>query len=165
MSMPTAVKVLTATTTISGLVGVYLFYDYKTCHPMRKVKYEPKEALVRLHNIGVNQLPVSWYLQMSLPELETYNGKGHNPTYFSAAGNVYDVSTSAMFQSTYSQWAGQDATVALAKMSLRQEDISRTDGWKSLSEQDRKSLDSWKLYLDEKYYIKARLKEWYAEDD
>jgi predicted heme/steroid binding protein len=164
MSMPTAVKVLSATTTISGLSGLYLWYDHRTCHPMRKVKYEPKEALVRLHNACVNHMPVSWYYQLSLQELKAYNGKGNNPTYFSTAGNVYDVSTSGMFQSTYSQWAGQDATVALAKMSLQQGDISRIDGWKNLSEQDQKSLDSWIRYLDEKYYIKARLKEWYAEN-
>jgi predicted heme/steroid binding protein len=163
MSMPTAVKVLTATTTITSIGGIYLLYDFKTCHPMRKVKYEPKEALVRLHNVCVNQLPVSWYRQLSLQELQAYNGQGRRPTYFSTAGNVYDVSTSGMFQSTYSQWAGQDATVALAKMSLQPQDISRTDGWKNLSEQDRKSLDSWIRYLDEKYYIKARLKEWYHE--
>eukprot|EP00797_Seminavis_robusta_P010602 Sro178_g078060.2 (110) ;mRNA; f:21138-21467 len=102
---------------------------------------------------------------MSLRDLESFNGKNGNGTYFSAAGKIYDVSTSDMFASAYSRWAGRDATVALAKMSLKPEDISRTDIWKSLDESDQKSLVSWLSYFDEKYYIRGRLKEYYEEDN
>jgi predicted heme/steroid binding protein len=162
-STNTAVKLLSATTASTGLVGAYLWYDYKTCHPMRKIKYEPNEALIRFHNTCVNQLPFL-VSTLSLQELQRFNGQGTHPTYFSAAGKVYDVSRSEMFSSTYSQWAGRDATVALAKMSLDPSDISRTDVWKQLSPEDEKSLKSWTYYFDEKYQIKHWLKEYVEEE-
>ena len=152
---------LGGTTTILG--GAYLWYDYKSCHPMRKRvgNYDPTEALIRFHNTCVNRfIPPGLYPMISLKELEQFNGTKGKPTFFSVGGTIYDVSSSDMFSSTYSQWAGKDATVALARMSMDPQDISRTDIWKSLSESDQVSLKSWTDYFDEKYYIKGRLKEW-----
>jgi predicted heme/steroid binding protein len=136
---------------------------------MRKIKYEPKEAVVRLHNTLVRKFPFLLFnKQISLEELSYFDGGSRSskndstkPTYFSAGGTVYDVSSSAMFASTYSQWAGKDATVALAKMSLDRKDINRTDIWKNLSGRDQESLQSWMDYFDEKYYIKGQLQEYY----
>lgn len=148
--------------TSAVLGAVYLWYDYKTCHPMRQIKYDPEEAVVRFHNTCINRIPTATRM-MAMKELEQFNGTNGRPTFFSAGGKIYDVSSSDMFASTYSQWAGKDATVALARMSLDPQDISRTDIWKSLSDSDKKSLKSWTDYFDEKYYIKGRLKEW--DDD
>ena len=103
---------------------------------------------------------------MSLQDLQQFNGKGKScKTYFSAAGKIYDVTPSEMFSSTYQQWAGRDATVALASMSLKASDIGRTDIWKQLSPADEKSLQSWTNYFDQKYYVKGHLKEWYEEEE
>lgn len=136
MSTPSALKLLT---TATGTAGLYLLYDYKTCHPMRKIKYDPQEALIRLHNTLIRQLlPTMWMSnEMTLEELSYFDGSSSRgkPIYFSAAGTVYDASTSAMFQSTYHQWAGKDATVALAKMSL---DKPRYQSDRSLERFERK---------------------------
>jgi len=156
-------KALSVTTVGTTSVGCWLWYDYKTCHPMRKLKYQPRESLVRFHNVCVNQMPFISRV-LSLKDLQQhYNGKNGKPTFISAGGKVYDVSTSDMFRSTYKNFAGQDATIALAKMSLDVKDVSRMDTWKQLSPQDQKSLQSWTNYFDEKYYIKGRLKEYITE--
>ena len=157
--MGAAARGLRVGATATGLGGAYLWYDYKTCHPMRQLKYEPEQAVVRFHNMCVNQVPFVSRV-MTLKELENFDGTQGKPTFFSAGGKIYDVSSSGMFSTTYTQWAGKDATVALARMSLDKSDISRTDIWKSLSETDQVSLKSWTDYFDEKYYIKGRLKEW-----
>ena len=96
---------------------------------------------------------------MTLLELSEYDGRRGRPMYFSADGIVYDASSSEAFASTYSQWAGGDATVSLARMSLSTSDVNRTD-WDCLDSEDRKSLDSWSRYFREKYPIRGRLKEY-----
>mmetsp|Transcript_18366 Transcript_18366/g.28360 ORF Transcript_18366/g.28360 Transcript_18366/m.28360 type:complete len:161 (-) Transcript_18366:135-617(-) len=141
-----------------GSFGLFVIYDYQTCHPMRKNSgpngYNVGGSFVRLHNIIAKTVAP----QMSLVELSAYNGTYGKPTYFSSNGLIYDVSSSDMFQSSYSLWKGKDATVALAKMSLDPADINRTD-WDSLSENDIKSLQSWSHYFSEKYFIKGRVAE------
>ena len=87
-AMNTAIKLLSATTVSTGTVGAYLYYDYRTCHPMRKIKYEPKEALIRFHNSCVNQLPFL-ASTMSLTDLQKFDGRGNKPTYFRTAGKIY----------------------------------------------------------------------------
>lgn len=162
--MSGAARLARVSVTTAGLAGGYIWYDYKTCHPMRQIKYDPEEAIVRFHNMIVNRIPMAGGGKMSLEQMGQYDGTNGKPTFFSAGGKIYDVSQSAMFSTTYSQWAGKDATVALAKMSLEKNDISRTDIWKSLSDSDQVSLQSWTDYFDEKYYIKGKLKEWHDED-
>jgi hypothetical protein len=76
--------------------------------------------------------------------------------YFSVEGNVYDVSASEMFKTSYNAWAGKDATISLGKMSLDEKDVNRTD-WESLTDEERESLDSWIKYFNEKYYICGRV--------
>ena len=144
----------------SCCLAFYIAYDYQTRHPMRQMApYKVSEALIRLQN---NLQGPILRLQGGVPlsELQTkYNGKDGNPTYFSADGNIYDVSSSPMFQSSYSQWAGADATVSLARMSLDPTDINRTD-YDALTEADLKALNSWTNYFHQKYLIKGRLKEY-----
>jgi hypothetical protein len=65
-----------------------------------------------------------------------------------------------MFASSYGQWKGKDATVALAKMSLEATDVNRTDCWHNLSLEEQESLASWTYYFHEKYWIRAKLREY-----
>mmetsp|Transcript_120 Transcript_120/g.297 ORF Transcript_120/g.297 Transcript_120/m.297 type:complete len:157 (-) Transcript_120:59-529(-) len=142
----------------AGSLSLMIAYDYNTCHPMRKFAgYDVEGAFIRLHNYvrWNNILPLPL---ISLSELSQYDGTDGHSTYFSANGSVYDVSSSDMFQTSYSQWKGKDATVALAQMSLNPKDINRTD-WDALSDDDLKSLHSWTHYFNQKYLIKGRLKE------
>jgi predicted heme/steroid binding protein len=152
----TAVKVL------GGAVGgtaLFLGYDYNTCHPMRKMQgYSIHGALIRFHNIVVSETHACRI--MSLQDVAQFNGVNGRPTYFSAQGWVWDVSSSEMFREAYSSWAGNDATVALAKMSLSADDVNRTDCWKNLTPAELESVQSWTAYFMEKYMIKGRLREY-----
>lgn len=147
-------KVLSGTT---GCASLYVVYDYNTCHPMRKMQgYDMGGALIRLHNLIVRQTRAT--RTMSLSDLAPHDGRDGRPIYFSSDGWVWDASSSEMFRESYGLWAGKDATVALAKMSLDPSDVNRTD-WDSLSADDLKSLHSWTEYFSEKYLIKGRIKE------
>ena len=132
----------------------YIGYDYSTCHPMRKLDYDMKGALIRLNNIVRNVFPARTF---DLQELSQYDGSS-GKTYFSAEGLVYDVSESEMFRDSYALWAGKDATISLAKMSLAPEDANRLD-LDVLNDDDYKTLRSWSHYFGEKYYIVGQLKE------
>ena len=144
----------------TSLLG-FVAYDYQTRHPMRQMQQEafhPSESMVRLHNTLLRKLP-SFGRNISLSELKQFDGKNGCGTYFAAGGSIYDVTNSAMFSSSYNQWAGRDATIALARMSLDKADINRTD-WNSLSTAEIESLNSWVDYFDQRYYIKGWLREW-----
>jgi predicted heme/steroid binding protein len=95
----------------------------------------------------------------SLKDLSNYDGREGTPHYFVSDGHVWDASSSDMFKSAYGQWSGRDASFALAKMSLSDEDINRTD-YDSLSEEDMESLQSWTQYFNQKYLIKGHLTEY-----
>merc|ERR1740117_318453 len=142
-----------------GALSTYIGYDYATCHPMRKLKYNVGGAFVRLHNTLLGGGTRSW----SLTELTQFDGKGGRPTYFSAKGTVYDASSSETFKSAYGMWAGRDATVCLATMSLSPNDVGRTDWDTALSQKDLETLDDWIRYFDEKYLIKGSLREFHKQ--
>mmetsp|Transcript_567 Transcript_567/g.708 ORF Transcript_567/g.708 Transcript_567/m.708 type:complete len:173 (+) Transcript_567:144-662(+) len=147
----------------AGFLTAFIAYDYTTCHPMRKTQpYDFGIALIRLHNIFANRIVLP-QRTMSLSELSQYDGKEGRPTYFAADGAIYDVSSSEMFSSTYGLWAGKDASIALAKMSLDKKDINRVD-WDKLSETELESLHSWTDYFRQKYLIKGHVKEFLERD-
>ena len=136
--------------------AAYVVYDYQTCQPMRKMQgYDVSGAFIRFHN---TMRPTSSFPQMTIAELSQYNGDEGKPTYFASDGYVWDVSTSVNFKETYGLWKGKDASMALALMSMNPKDVNRTD-WENLSEKDLESLHSWTKYFQEKYIIKATLKE------
>ena len=144
---------------MTGLLG-FVAYDYQTRHPMRQMQKEtfhPSESMVRLHNTLLRKFP-SFGSSISLSDLKQFDGKNGRGTYFAAGGSIYDT-TSAMFASSYNQWAGRDATIALARMALDKADINRID-WDNLSTSEIESLKSWMDYFDQRYYIKGWLKEW-----
>jgi predicted heme/steroid binding protein len=147
--MSRVLGVLGGSTLLIG--GSLIAYDYQTCSPMRKFHgWELEGCLCRLHNELMR--PTNPF---TLEQLAAYDGKNGAPLYFSVEGVVYDVSSSEMFKSSYSAWAGKDATVSLATMSLEEEDVGRMD-WDKLTAEDRETLDSWIKYFDEKYYIQGR---------
>ena len=80
-------------------------------------------------------------------------------------GTVFDVTNSELFKTTYTTWAGKDATLSLGFMSLEEKDAARTD-WGSMGKTEWKTCEDWEKYFSEKYLIRGRLKEfdsWKAE--
>ena len=67
-----------------------------------------------------------------------------------SVGRVYDASASEAFRETYgATWAGRDASVALALMSLEERDAGRLD-WHCLRPEDRQALRDWRAYFDQR---------------
>ena len=117
--------------------------------------YDVEGAWIRFHN----QFRPKHTLQViSLKELDKFHGQDGGPTYFSSDGMIWDVSNSESFQKAYGLFRGKDGSVCLAKMSMDQQYINRTD-WDTLSEKEWESLHSWTRYFEQKYFIKGRLKE------
>ena len=132
----------------AGGAGGFLLWDYNTCHKMRKWQgWEPNGAAVRFHNLFLAPL---WARRLPAAELASFDGRGGRPLYFSAAGRVYDASASEAFRETYgATWAGRDASVALALMSLEERDAGRLD-WHCLRPEDRQALRDWRAYFDQR---------------
>lgn len=143
-----------------GTAGVaWVAYDYKTCHPMRKMKgYDSTGAWIRLHNVIRAQTSLLQPVY-TLDSLGAYDGVRKPHVYFSSEGSVYDVTKAELFNSTYALWKGKDASFCLARMSMDKSDINRVD-WHSLTDKDIESLKSWTTYFRQKYLIKGRLKEY-----
>lgn len=138
-------------------IAAYIAYDYQTCYLFRKMKgYDLGGAAIRFHN---QFRPTVTLQTMALKDLASFDGSNGRPTYFASDGYVWDVSASENFQKSYGLWKGCDATICLAKMTMNQDDINRTD-WENLSEKELDSLRSWTRYFQEKYMIKARLEEY-----
>eukprot|EP01063_Lacrimia_lanifica_P022518 TRINITY_DN3007_c0_g1_i12.p5 TRINITY_DN3007_c0_g1~~TRINITY_DN3007_c0_g1_i12.p5 ORF type:complete len:135 (+),score=30.62 TRINITY_DN3007_c0_g1_i12:1908-2312(+) len=78
---------------------------------------------------------------------------------FAAAGRVYDVTNQDVFLRAYGDYAGRDASICLARLSLQQQDIGRTD-WDALTAKDVEVLEDWIKYFDERYVCIGHLKEW-----
>ena len=148
---------------IAGGTGLYIAYDYNTCHPMRKFTgYKLDGAWIRFYNTLQTSNIIIPLKSMTIQDLATYNGQNGQPIYFACNGYIWDVTQSEMFDNVYGQWRGKDATVALAKMSMSPHDVNRTD-WQNLSPEDRDSCQNWTRYFFEKYYIRGRLIEFENE--
>lgn len=94
---------------------------------------------------------------MSLAELAMHNGSS-GTSYIGVGPYVFDVTSSELYkpEGNYCLFAGHDATVALARMSLKPEDL---DIEASLTQQEQKTLNEWaEFYKTKKNYpIIARL--------
>ena len=95
--------------------------------------------------------------EMTLAELAKHTGSGKT-SYIGVGPYVFDVSSSEMYKpgGNYSVFAGNDATVALARMSLKPEDLNIEA---DLTSQEQKTLNEWaEFYKTKKNYpIIARL--------
>jgi predicted heme/steroid binding protein len=135
---------------------------------MRKwaVKSKPGEFLagscVRCCNCIKLASPFANGSPITLAELRHFDGTGDVSLYFGCRGRVFDASASEVFRKSYSQWAGQDATYALAVMSLNPKDSSRTDRWldADLTKDQLETLESWERYFSELYPIRGRVVEY-----
>jgi predicted heme/steroid binding protein len=121
---------------------------------MRKLsQWSPRESWCRFLNAA------SWpSTEFTLQDLHKFDGKSDSRVYFSPNRVVFDASASPAFRDAYEQWAGRDATVALATMSMDPHDIDRQDH-ESLTPSERESLDSWVAYFDQKYRRVGKLAE------
>lgn len=90
-----------------------------------------------------NNLPV-----FTLEELSKYNGS-NGKAYVGVNGLIFDCSSceSYMPGGSYCLFAGSDATVALARMSLKSEDLNIQA---SLTDQEQKTLKEWIIFYKEK---------------
>ena len=63
---------------------------------------------------------------MKLSELAQYNGKNNSKTYLACKGIVFDVSSSEFYsgEGNYSNFAGKDCSVNLARMSFEENDYN-----------------------------------------
>ena len=77
-------------------------------------------------------------------DLREYDGETRKEVYVGCKGLVFDVSKSSNYKpgGNYHIFAGKDATVALAKMSLDAKDLETNDT-SNLKETELKCLDSW----------------------
>lgn len=143
------------TSAVAGVAG-FLYYDYKTAHPMRQMQpYKWQEGWIRFSNLT---RPSFTLPEMTLDDLSRFDGTGGKcPIYFASDGWIWDVSNSDVFRETYGLWKGKEASVALAKMSLDPHDVNRTD-WDALNQKEVESLHSWTKYFFEKYRIVGRLR-------
>ncbi|KAJ3289211.1 hypothetical protein HK104_007663 [Borealophlyctis nickersoniae] len=93
--------------------------------------------------------------QFTPAELRQYNGtNSEEPVYLAIKGVVYDVTPArAMYTPPggYSLFAGRDATRALAKSSLKEEDVTPDDT--GLTEEETGTLNKWVEHYKKKYDI------------
>ena len=142
-------------------------WDYQTRSKMRRLRsWEAGDAAVHARNALLTQWPLCSLLPVySIRELRKFDGhplRESSRTLFSAAGAVYDVSASDLFRpdGPYGkQFSGRDATVALARMSLKPERSDRV-AWDSLTPKERQTVGEWTDHFDQKYKRVGRVKEW-----
>jgi predicted heme/steroid binding protein len=93
----------------------------------------------------------------TLAELRAYDSSNER-TYLGCNGLVFDVSSSPSYKEggSYSQLAGHDASVALARMDLSAASLSLSDV--VLTEEQQGSLETWaKFFVGKGYSIVGRL--------
>ena len=157
-------RIAAGTAGVGAALGSVALWDYQTRSKMRRLRpWDAGDAVVHARNVLVTQWPLSSCLPVfSLAELRSFDGRGSSRTLFSAGGAVYDVSESELFRpdGPYGkQFSGRDATVALARMSLKPERSDRT-AWDALDTKERQALSEWTDHFDQKYSRVGRLKEW-----
>jgi len=98
-------------------------------------------------------------LQLSLAELQGFDGADGGRILFSLAGDLLDVSSGRELYGPgagYSVLAGHDVTRCLATMSLQSEDLDDLT-WKPSDDEEEKALALWRQKLKCKYPVAGRL--------
>eukprot|EP01100_Stratorugosa_tubuloviscum_P004785 TRINITY_DN2206_c0_g1_i1.p1 TRINITY_DN2206_c0_g1~~TRINITY_DN2206_c0_g1_i1.p1 ORF type:complete len:184 (-),score=78.67 TRINITY_DN2206_c0_g1_i1:46-528(-) len=94
-------------------------------------------------------------------ELFKFNGQTSDKIYISIKGTVYDVSSRSNFYGpgcAYSIFAGREASRALAKSSLKVEDVENTD-LSDLTGSEISTLNDWIQNYDMKYPVIGKVVE------
>lgn len=99
-----------------------------------------------------------------LPELPyahlvLHNGQKRPKSYLACNGLVFDVTESEAYkpEGDYYKLVGKDASVALARMSMSEEDLDLRLEDVRLSAKEQKTLKEWEVYFRKKYKVVARL--------
>ncbi|ORY59455.1 cytochrome b5-like heme/steroid binding domain-containing protein [Pseudomassariella vexata] len=90
---------------------------------------------------------------ISVDELSKADGSDGQKCYVAIKGKVYDVSGNKSYQpgGSYHVFAGKDASRALAKSSVKAEDV--TMEWKDLDDKEQTTLENWITYFSKRYNI------------
>jgi membrane-associated progesterone receptor component len=92
-------------------------------------------------------------------QLAKFNGVDGAPIYICVKGNIYDVSSKPNFYGPagpYGLFAGKDASRALAKGSLKAEDVDNTD-ISDLKLPEVDALNQWEVSYQSKYDLVGKL--------
>ena len=99
---------------------------------------------------------------MTRAELKAYNGSEEGKAVLvGVRGRIFDVSEGREFygkDGPYNIFAGIDASVALARMSFKPEDLQSTD-WENLSYAEKDTLDDWEAKFEAKYRLVGKIVE------
>ncbi|ODQ82405.1 hypothetical protein BABINDRAFT_5378 [Babjeviella inositovora NRRL Y-12698] len=95
-------------------------------------------------------------------ELSQYDGVKSDKIYVGIKGTVFDVSKNTKSygpNAGYSKLAGKDASKALGKTSLKDEDVDPATCWdySDLSEKHLKALDDWYTFFENRYNIVGKV--------
>ena len=97
---------------------------------------------------------------MSREELEAFDGQEEGKAVLvGVRGRIFDVSEGREFYGKggpYNIFAGIDASVALARMSFKPEDLENTD-WENLSYSEKDTLDDWEAKFESKYRLVGKI--------
>eukprot|EP01080_Neovahlkampfia_damariscottae_P010424 gene10424-2951_t len=92
----------------------------------------------------------------TLDELKAFNGDGGSPIFVGIKGKIYDVTSKREMYGrggSYFIFAGHEATRALSKSSLKEEDLKPFGKYDDLNEKETKTLDEWEAYFKKRYEI------------
>ena len=97
---------------------------------------------------------------MSREELKAFDGQEEGKAVLvGVRGRIFDVSEGREFYGKggpYNIFAGIDASVALARMSFKPEDLENTD-WENLSYSEKDTLDDWEAKFESKYRLVGKI--------
>ncbi|QRV83464.1 cytochrome b5 [Ceratobasidium sp. AG-Ba] len=95
----------------------------------------------------------------TLDQLKAFDGSDPSkPLYLAVKGTVFDVSAKRDMYGpggSYALLAGKDASVALGKSSLKEEDA--TPDWSTLEPSEKQTLDQWHGFFTKKYSIVGKV--------
>ena len=97
---------------------------------------------------------------MTPAELKAYDGSDEGKAVLvGVRGRIFDVSEGREFYGKggpYNIFAGIDASVALARMSFKPEDLQNGD-WENLSYAEKDTLDDWEAKFETKYRLVGKI--------
>ena len=136
---------LVLTVSLVGLFLLYIFLQYL-------LKPKPKKKIPKKNESGI----------YTLEELKKFNGEGESPIFVGIKGEIYDVTSKREMYGpggSYFIFAGHEATRALAKSSLKEEDLKPFGKFDDLNEKETQTLNEWEAYFKKRYEIIGKIKQ------
>jgi membrane-associated progesterone receptor component len=97
----------------------------------------------------------------TMEELSQFNGDNGSPIFVGIKGQIYDVTSKRESYGrggSYFIFSGHEASRALAKSSLKEEDLSPFGVLDGLTEKEMKVLNDWEEYFKKRYEIIGKVK-------